>query len=340
MKAVLLAAGKGKRLRPITLTIPKYLIPIANTNLLKRNIENISGSGVNEIILIVNYLKEKVVNYIKKANFKAEITTVEQKKPLGTADALRYAADLIKDDYFLLLYADILVTQENLHEFINRSLKIGVPSIATVKVNDPSRYGICKSRDGVLESIVEKPNKYIGNLANAGLYTLPKETFEYIDKTPLSPRKEYEITDTINIMIKKGVRIRVYRIRGNWVDVGTPENLLKAQRMIFNELKINAYRYIHPAANVSNQSSIGPFTTIGERCLISRDSQIEDSIILDRAEIGGESYITGAVICEDVKVGEKSTIRGTLKNPVIIGQGVKIGNDSKISSGTIIYPTS
>jgi dTDP-glucose pyrophosphorylase len=201
MKAVILAAGRGERLQPITTTRPKPMIPLAGKPLLEHNIESLKRAGIKEILLIVGYKEEMIKTYFLDGvdKFNIKINYLSQKEHLGTAHATNLAKEFVSDDEFLLLYGDLLIDPQIFSKIIN--LFNGRTSnglITLLRVNNPQDYGIITlNSDGYVLKVTEKPNPSLnlGNLANAGLYIFDSAIFKAIKLTNLSLRKEYELTE-------------------------------------------------------------------------------------------------------------------------------------------------
>jgi len=206
MKAVILAAGEGKRLRPITSSRPKPMILISGKPLLEHTILSLKSAGIKEILLIVGYKEEHIRNYFGDGTkYNLSIDYITQGKYMGTAHATGYAKDFVKNDSFLLLYGDILVEDSVFIEIIKlfkQSDSEGL--ISLIRVNNPHEYGIISLNEkNYVVKITEKPSpeNKLGNLVNAGIYFFSSQIFQAIDKTQKSLRNEYEFTDSMRILI-------------------------------------------------------------------------------------------------------------------------------------------
>jgi bifunctional UDP-N-acetylglucosamine pyrophosphorylase/glucosamine-1-phosphate N-acetyltransferase len=224
MKAVILAAGLGKRLN---LNAPKCLAKVGNKTLIEHNIEKLRKAGIEKIGVVVGHKKEMV-----KKILGSSVSYYEQEKQLGTAHALFCAKDFIEEKYFLAMYGDIFFT-DDLSNFLR--LK---PAIAAFWVEDTSRYGKLWVKGGELVKIKEKLQEVTPGLINAGIYIFPQEIFEMIKKTQLSPRGEYEITDTIQMMIEEGFRFKVCRLRGYWHDIAYLDDLKAANKFFESQIRL------------------------------------------------------------------------------------------------------
>ncbi|MFX1393074.1 MAG: bifunctional sugar-1-phosphate nucleotidylyltransferase/acetyltransferase [Promethearchaeota archaeon] len=340
MKAVILAAGEGNRLKPITSTRPKPMIPVAGKPLLEHTIVGLKAAGIKEILLIVGYKEKVIKDYFGNGNnqFNINIEYKTQEKYLGTAHATGYARNFVKNEPFLMMYGDLLVSHEVFKEVLlkfNKSKKEGL--ISLIEVDNPQVYGIISlNSDGFVEKIIEKPSPELnmGNLANAGIYIFEPLIFDAIDKTEKSKRDEYEFTDSMEILINQlGGDIVGYTIRDKfWSDIGLPWQLLDANKYLLNQLKfkiqanveknvsisgnvfvgnntiIRSGSYIQGPCYIGENSIIGPnavirpYTSIGNNCHIGM-SEIKNSIILSNTYMLHFNYVGDSVVCENVNLG-------------------------------------
>ncbi len=222
MKAVVLAAGLGKRLASITVEKPKVLVRIGDQTLIERNIAKLRNLGFNQIALVIGYKGEMVKEVVGTT-----VAYYEQKERLGTAHAFLQAKDFIDERFFLGLNGDMFFT-DPLTDFI----KLKPPALAVYRVEDSSRYGRFEIKKGKVVSVSEKAAQSIPGFINAGVYLFPKEIFEWIEKTPLSQRKEYEVTDTIQMMINEGWHFTAYELKGFWKDIAYISDIEEAQQII------------------------------------------------------------------------------------------------------------
>ncbi|RLG17452.1 hypothetical protein DRN62_01175 [Nanoarchaeota archaeon] len=228
MKAVILAAGKGKRLRPLTKVVPKAMAPVAGKPLLAWTIEALERYGIRDLIIVVGYLRNMIKEYFGSGErYGVNITYVTQKKLKGTAHALKAAEEHVNED-FLLVYGDVLFDPQVLGELLSEKR----PTVCAKEVSNPEKYGVLEVEGDKLVRIREKEPNPKSNLVNAGVYYLPKEIFRAIDETPLSPRGEYELTDSIQILVNSGMEFKVLPIRSYWIDVGTLDKLNMAQEVL------------------------------------------------------------------------------------------------------------
>jgi len=222
MKAVVLAAGLGKRLAAITVDKPKVLVKIGDKTLIEHNLIKIRNLGITQIAAVVGYKGEMVTKVVGKT-----VTYYEQKERLGTAHAFLQAKEFVDESFFLGMNGDMFFT-DPLGDF----MKLKPPVIAVYHVDDASRYGRFDIKSGKVVSVKEKLSESVPGFINAGVYLFPKEIFAYIKKTPLSPRKEYEITDTIQMMIDDGWQFAAYELKGFWRDIAYVSDIDEAQQAL------------------------------------------------------------------------------------------------------------
>jgi UDP-N-acetylglucosamine diphosphorylase / glucose-1-phosphate thymidylyltransferase / UDP-N-acetylgalactosamine diphosphorylase / glucosamine-1-phosphate N-acetyltransferase / galactosamine-1-phosphate N-acetyltransferase len=236
MQAVILAAGLGTRLMPFTANIHKVLLSIGDRPLLEHSIVALSENGVKEIFLVVNHRKEQIERHFGDGSkFGAKIEYLYQENPKGgTADAVRCADGKIKGN-FLLLNGDIFYHPSIIKKMID-SMSSADGSIACKEVSNPQEFGILEVEDGKIVGIFEKSQNPPSNLANLGIYMLPEKIFDAIKQTNLSKRGEYEITDSIQILIDSGLCIRPVKVEEFWIDVGRIPDYERAQEL-FKEWK-------------------------------------------------------------------------------------------------------
>jgi len=338
MKAVILAAGEGVRLQPITLTRPKHLIKIGGKPILERCLNMLKTSGVNEAVIVVHYMAEAIRDYFGDGEkFGLKIEYVEQETVLGTGNAVGVAEPYVKDD-FLLVYGDLLFTAEALKKVVVLHRKEKPPAtMAVAPVEKPEDYGIVEFEDEThVKRIIEKPSRQEAptNLANTGMYVFSKEIFEKIKKTSASTRGEWEITDALSLLLKDEKPVVAVKIsKQNWFDIGRPWDLLEANRWVLMRMEHKVYgciengahligpvtvaetarvrsgAYIEGPAFVDEESDVGPncyirpCTSIGRKVRVGNACEIKNSIIMDNTHIGHLSYVGDSVTGENCNLG-------------------------------------
>ncbi|MEM3644353.1 MAG: NDP-sugar synthase [Nitrososphaerota archaeon] len=347
VKAVVFAAGLGKRLRPLTNTRPKHLLPISGKPILRRILESLLLNGIEEVGIVVSYMPDLIIEDVKNYGLRMKVEWIHQKEPLGTGDALKVCEEfLCNEDYFIVVYGDITlntVILGNMIRFFNENICDGV--VEGVLVEDTLRFGRIISRYGRLEKIEEKTAGGPG-LVNTGLYILPHDALEFSRQINLSRRGEYELTDVLNILVSRNYEILVHTTNQDWwMDIGSPRDYLKANikkfieeygnRVICNsevgeKVVVKPPSMILEEVEVERDTVIGPNTFIMKNVRIGSNTIIENSILLEGSIIGRSSVLRNVIIGEYVKIGDKVHVEGG-QEVLVISPRTEIGDSSKIS---------
>ena len=209
MKAVVLAAGEGQRMRPLTATRPKVMLPIVGKPILEHLLNEVKAAGISEFIFVVGYCDKQVRSYFGGGEkWGVKIAYSEQRKQLGTADAIRMVATVV-DGNFLVINGDVIINRAD----IKRLMKSAHNTMSVFEVKDPAGLGIVELSDDKVVGIYEKTQRPPSLMANAGLYLFTPEIFEAIAKTEKSPRGEYEITDSLQILMGGKDRTALYTVK-------------------------------------------------------------------------------------------------------------------------------
>ncbi len=237
MKVVILAGGLGTRLKPITETIPKVMIDIGGKPLLQRTIEILSKKGFKDFVIVTSYKKEQIMDYFGHGEkFGVKIKYVFQENPKGgTADAVKYSENEIKDK-FLLIYGDNIFDSKAI-DLLAEKNKFFDGVLCGREAQNPKNYGVLLTDRNRVLKIIEKSENPPTNLVMTGLFVLPKDIFSAIKETRLSLRGEYELTDSIQILIDRGLKIGLAKFKGKWLDPNN-ENELKEAEKFFAESPI------------------------------------------------------------------------------------------------------
>ena len=335
MQAVILAAGEGTRMRPLTYTRPKVMLPVANRPILEHLMAELAKAGIDEAVLVVGYRDETIRKHFGEEWNGIKIRYATQRKQLGTADALKSASHLI-EDRFLMLNGDAIVGSQD----IRRILEAGSESmvLAVREVPNPQDFGVIVQENGYVKEIVEKPEVPPSNLINAGVYLFTKEVMEYVEATRPSVRGEYEVTDSITMAIANGVKFIPVEIR-EWLDVGYPWDLLRANECLLSRMKesviegeveegavlkgpvvvgegtvIRSGSYIMGPTVIGKNCTIGPncfirpHTAIADGCHIGAAVEVKNSIIMSGTKIPHHNYVGDSVIGEKCNFGAGTKI--------------------------------
>lgn len=312
MKGIILHGGTGTRLRPLTYTDVKQLLPIAGKPISEYALENLIDVGIKEINIVIGSIGgEEVRKYYRNGDkWGVNITYTYQEKPLGIAHAIGLTKEFVGEDDFIVFLGDNYLNDgiSSLYNAYSSDETDGM--LALVKVKNPSQFGIAEVRDGKIVNLVEKPKEPKSDLAIAGVYFLKPEIFEVISKLKPSKRGEYEITEAYQYMIDHGKRIGYSIVTGWFKDTGTVEDFLECNRLVLDKIpnnpsvikkNISGRVYVDPSANVNensiilgpcyigpksivNNCYIGPFTSIGAGCKVN-NAEIENSILMDGATV-------------------------------------------------------
>jgi len=348
VKAVVLAAGLGKRLRPLTNTRPKHLLPVCGKPIIEKVLEALLLNGINHTGIVVSYMSDLIIKYVNSLGLGMEIEWIYQKEPLGTADALRVCEKFLgSEDYFIVVYGDITLNSyvlRDLIKFYRENRCDGV--IEGVYVEDTLRFGRIISRDGILEKIEEKSMGGPG-IVNSGLYILPYEALKTSKEIKLSRRGEYELTDVLNILASRDYKILVHTSQHDWwIDIGSPADYLNANIKKFVEeygvsvvcnSEINEAVIVKPPSMILEGVKIDKNTVIGRNAFIMKNVRIssniviENSILLEGCSIGRGSILRNVIVGEHARIGEKVYIEGS-KELLIIPPNTDIENNTLIKN--------
>ncbi len=303
MKGIILHGGHGTRLRPLTHTGPKQLLPIANKAMSQYALEDLKIAGVTEIgIIIGDVYPEKVKEYYGTGEkFGVKITYIYQDTPKGISHAIRLCKDFIGNDKFIVYLGDN-VLRKNLIGYTKKFTSSDSDAmILLCAVDEPQRFGVVeldKENPGKIKKIVEKPKDPPSNLAVIGIYFLTPKIFDIIDNLKPSWRGELEITDALDMLMNQGNKIEYDIVTGWWKDTGTPEDIIHANNLVLDSV------------GTENQF------------LIDKDVEIKNNIIIGKGtEISRDSFITGPVI-----IGKNCKIGPAVR----IGPYVSIGDNCKL----------
>jgi UDP-N-acetylglucosamine diphosphorylase/glucosamine-1-phosphate N-acetyltransferase len=371
-KAVILAAGEGNRMRPLTYTRPKVMLTIANKPILEHLLLEMKHVGIREFVFIVGYHDEQIRNYFNDGRkWDVNIQYYEQRKQLGTADALRIVTGLIDDD-FLAVNGDVIINHLDIQNVISQTGNV----MSVIELPDVSGMGVIEVNEGQVKRVHEKVSNPPSHLANAGLYLFTPEIFTAIEKTGKSPRGEYEITDSIQILIDSG------QVIGQWPELSYPWDLLAANERMLAAIEPRCFGEVEDGVTLKGAISIGkgtiirsgayivgpviigqnceigpncfirPSTAIGDNCHIGAAVELKNSIVMSGTKIPHLNYVGDSILGEDCNLGagtkianlklDKKNIRvnnidtGRRKLGAILGDKVETGINSSINVGTLI----
>ena len=337
MKAVILVAGKGTRMEPLTTDCPKVMLRVANKPILEHIVNTAKDAGIEGFVFVTGYLEEQIREYFGDGSkWGTSIDYVPQKEQLGTANAIGYAKGHV-GEVFLVLNGDMLIGQEDLKALLSRTEEA---LICVKEVENPSDFGVLETENNKVVRIIEKPKNPPTNLANAGIYLFRESIFKFIDLTQPSIRNELEITDSIQMLIDSGAPVGYSLLEGRWIDIGYPWDLLKANEGLLKELKGSCEGEVEPNVTIKGEVAIGKGTIIkngayiegpviiGENCEIGPNCYIRPSTAIgNRAKVGNAVEIKNTIMMEGTHVGHLSYVGDS-----VIGKRCNFGAGTKVAN--------
>lgn len=325
MKALVLSGGKGTRLRPLTFTCAKQLIPVANKPILGYVLDQIKHTNITQTgIIIAPETGQNVKDYIQNGKQWNQQITYIQQEPLGIAHAVKTAQPFLQQDPFIMCLGDNL-TGQTLKNFINQFQKQNLDALIILKqVDDPTRYGIAQlDKKGNITKLTEKPKTPIGNLAIIGTYIFSNKIHQAIEHIKPSWRGELEITDAIQEMVNMGFKVKAEILNSWWLDTGKKDDILTANAKILDE-------YIKRDIKGKTENS-----TIEGRVTIDKQATIKNSIIRGPSIIGKDSLIENSFIGPYTSIGNNTQIQNSHLEYSVILENVTINNVERLEESLI-----
>ena len=333
MRAIILAAGEGVRMRPLTYTRPKVMLPLANKPILEHLLIQAKKTGITDYIFVVGYHDEQVRDYFGDGEkWKVNIEYCTQRKQLGTADAVKMVEGSVGGN-FLLINGDAIVTSQDIKKIMGAEYT----SLGVIKVEDARDLGVVELSEGKIVHIYEKTVNPPSHMVNAGVYLLTPDIFDAISRTPKSPRGEYEITDSLQLMIDEGRDIGYQEI-SYWLNLSYPWDLLPANEYLLKGIESRTLGEIEDNVVLKGMVSIGkntivrsgsyivgpvvigqncdigpncyirPHTSIGDGCHIGSAVEVKNSIIMRGSKIPHHNYVGDSIIGEGCNFGAGTKI--------------------------------
>jgi bifunctional UDP-N-acetylglucosamine pyrophosphorylase/glucosamine-1-phosphate N-acetyltransferase len=340
-------------MRPLTANIPKPLLPVAGKPFLRHVIEALREGGVGEATILIGWQAKRVRETFGRGDaLGVKIDYAEQEERLGTAHAIGLARTHV-DGPFLALNGDIVLTAKTVRGLLDLHRKTAGPVMAVAEAADPSQFGVVETKDGKVVGIEEKPKSPRSTLINAGLYVFDPDVFKLIEKTPKSPRGEYEITDTLRLLIRER-DVHAYTMEDEWIDVGRPWDLLKANEILLRGLKGDVQGEVDPGAKVHGAVVVGrgarvhagadirgptvigedaeigpnclirPSTSIGSKCKVGNACEVKNSILMDGTHVPHLNYVGDSILGERCNLGagtKVANLRLDERNVVVTVKG-------------------
>jgi len=341
VKALILAAGKGTRLRPLTNTVPKHLLPVGNKPILFHVLDYIKEAGIKDIGIIVSpdsgpYIKEAIGTGLE---WGSQITFILQPEPLGLAHAVKVAQGFLDGSPFLMFLGDNLI-QEGVKGFLDEfHASNSDASILLKEVPDPKAFGVAElDSSGRVIHLVEKPKKPKSNLAIIGVYLFTSEIHKAVAQINPSWRGELEITDAIQKLLEMGKEIRSHLLKGWWLDIGSNDGLIEANRVVLDAfLKRDIKGEMDSQSHIVGRVQIEEGTQLENShvqgpVFIAANCQIKDSLIKPYTNIRAGSVVEGSslehsVILENCQILKIKHLADSVigKNTILVGQGKSPG---------------
>ena len=376
MECVILAAGEGKRMRPLTAKRPKVMLPLANRPMMEHLVLAAREAGISEFVFVVGYGEREIRRYFADgSDWGIHIEYASQRHQNGTADAVKASQDLI-NGLFLVMNGDMVLKGEDIADLCRKT----APCMSTSTTDHPGDFGVVMVENGMVTALEEKSAKPKSNLINAGAYLFTPEIFEYIDNVRPSPRGELELTDALSVLIAEK-RLQSHTLN-YWMDVGYPWDMLDANAILIETNPpeengrvedgvslngaitigegsvVKSGTYIEGPCVIGKNCRIGPHayirgaTSIGDNCHIGHCSEIKNSIIMSETKIPHFNYIGDSIIGSGCNFGagtkianlrhDRAPIRVCGKDTrrkkfgAIVGDNVQFGINCSVNVGTVI----
>jgi len=330
MKALILSGGRGTRLRPITHTSAKQLLPVANKPILFYGIEAVKEAGIKNVGIVVGETKNEIKNAVGRGKkWGINVTYIEQDKPLGLAHAVKISQDFIGNDNFVMYLGDNLI-KDGITSLVKEFEKTRPNAqILLARVPHPEQFGVVELKGKKVLRLIEKPKRPKSDLALVGVYMFDKNIFKAVNNIKPSWRNELEITDAIQYLIDHNFTVRPHIITGWWKDTGKLEDILEANRILLDDLKTHVKGKVDKESELFGKvriekgaevrksvirgpviigensrivnSYIGPFTSVYFKVTIE-NSEVEHSIILENSKIKDIRRIEDSLVGQNVEI--------------------------------------
>jgi len=343
MKALILVGGFGTRLRPLTLSLPKPLVPFANMPMVMHQVEALVACGVDHVVLAVNYRAEIMEREMSKhaERLGIKISMSLESEPLGTAGPLALARDILGADGsdFFVLNSDVICEFPFAEaiEFHKKHGKEG--TILVTKVDEPSKYGVVKyDETGRIERFIEKPQVFVGNRINAGLYLFKGSILDRIELKPTSIEQE------IFPAMANDDNLYAMDLPGFWMDVGQPPDYLIGMCLYLKSVSDKSPDtlatgpgfvgpvLVHPSAKIGQNCKIGPNVVIGPNCVVGDGARLQRCTMLESSSIKPHAWVNSAIIGWRCTVGAWARLEGI----TVLGEDVKVGDELYLNGARVL----
>ncbi|ARS90823.1 sugar phosphate nucleotidyltransferase [Natrarchaeobaculum aegyptiacum] len=349
--AVVLAAGEGRRLEPLTNRRPKPMVPVANRPILEHVLESVVDAGIDRIVLVVGYQQERIRNYFGDGDdWGVNIEYVEQASQLGTAHAIEQARERV-DGPFVVLNGDQIVDADLVERVRDELLATGEPVLSVTRSESASEYGIVTLEGETVTEIEEKPQvSTTAELINAGVYGFEPSIFDAIGETPTRDG-ELAITTTLEGLVEEE-SMRAVRYGGRWLDVSHLWDLLDVNAAQVDQDGGSSGRELAPSDSVLGQdvstgpnATIGGATAIGDNVTIEANAVVSNAVVLPDAVVEAGAVVRNSIVGENARVGANATLTGDGATMVVDGEvhegialGAVVGDNAVVGAGVTAEP--
>jgi len=348
-KAVVLAAGEGRRLRPLTSLRPKPMVPVGNRPVLEHVVEALADAGIDEVVFVVGYRRERIQTYFGDGDdWGVDVEYVVQDKQLGTGHALLQAEEAV-DGEFLVVNGDSIVDAS----LVSSLVSANAPAVAVTRSDQPTDYGVVDTEDGRVVGIEEKPRVYDAETEtiNAGVYRLDEAVFDEIRSRPGG---ETSLTEAL-ASLADGDRVDAVRVEG-WTDVSHLWDLLRVNSEVVggrgeDDADVHPTAYVADGVALGDDATVGPHATIlpgtalGDNANVGAGAVVANSVVFADARVGENAVVRDSVVAEDARLGSNATVEGGRADVVVEGElyedvrlGGVVGDYSTIGGGACLEP--
>ncbi|MFC7041705.1 sugar phosphate nucleotidyltransferase [Halonotius sp. GCM10025705] len=359
--AVILAAGEGKRLTPLTNHRPKPMLPVVNKPLLEHVLESVIAAGIEEIVFVVGYEHDRIQTHFGNGDaWDVSIEYVFQENQLGTAHAVQQTAEHV-DGNFLVLNGDRIIDSSAVGDVCAAMTSETDAVMAVTRISEPETYGVVTLSGDQIVNIVEKPKEALdSNLINAGVYAFSQDVFSVIENTPAGVDGEFRLTDVLLEVADSGT-IAPVRYDGWWLDVSYPWDLIAVTGQVLDrnggetDGKITDGAYVDSAAHIDSTASVGANTVVGHGSTLAENVRVESNATITRSVVFPDATIKAGAVLTDCVVGANATVGANVTaagdttsvvtdNKVypdvefggLIGDNTAIGSAASLAPGTIL----
>lgn len=351
VRALILVGGFGTRLRPLTLTVPKPIVDFANLPMIIHQIQALKDAGVDEVVLAINYQPQVMMDFLKEweAKLGIKITCSQEDEPMGTAGPLGLARKILapkgdgSDDPFFVLNSDV-ICDFPLKEMLEFHRAKGAEgTVLVTRVEDPSKYGVVVlDAEDRVERFVEKPQTFVGDRINAGIYCLSPGVLDRIENRPTSIEKETFPA------VAADRKLFAFTLPGYWMDVGQPRDYLTGLKLHLGSVRakdpsqlasssggytVEGNVLIDPSATIGAGCKVGPNVCIGKDCVLGEGVRVRDAVLLHRVKLLDHSCVSDSIVGWGSSVGRWARVA----NKAVIGEDCHV-KDEVVLNGTVVLP--